>query len=76
MSFNSTMVRLKDVPSKGNPLSILCFNSTMVRLKASVAPTPSDCHISFNSTMVRLKEVHPSSGAAHGSGVSIPQWFD
>ena len=56
MSFNSTMVRLKDVSivTDGNDAS---FNSTMVRLKANPIHDRHHPHLCFNSTMVRLKAV-------------------
>ena len=37
VSFNSTMVRLKDDGPKSHHQSVVCFNSTMVRLKAAAS---------------------------------------
>ena len=55
MSFNSTMVRLKDSDLKRIERSIKGFNSTMVRLKVLRFQVFLLVFLRFNSTMVRLK---------------------
>ena len=55
ISFNSTMVRLKDCYQTRHECPGSCFNSTMVRLKALIAQLAKANIESFNSTMVRLK---------------------
>ena len=56
-NFNSTMVRLKVLPTISGCLQRrLYFNSTMVRLKDYLAMLTDRYRRNFNSTMVRLKE--------------------
>ena len=74
-SFNSTMVRLKDLLRCNHQRQIFCFNSTMVRLKEATRDEKNAMRHGFNSTMVRLKESH-TKGHNHYDKVSIPQWFD
>ena len=59
-TFNSTMVRLKELDVHARKVAVLSFNSTMVRLKDHPPSVSSEYLSSFNSTMVRLK-ASPSS---------------
>ena len=73
--FNSTMVRLKYIPSLLILLPFICFNSTMVRLKLTFAICDVKSANSFNSTMVRLK-LYSTMLPQMYQLVSIPLWYD
>ncbi len=75
ISFNSEMVRLKDLFFQVLDRQDICFNSEMVRLKAKAAFQSFFKGSRFNSEMVRLKENFGHLPLPEVR-VSIPKWFD
>ncbi len=75
ISFNSTLVQLKERLDEDMFAQIGGFNSTLVQLKV-IRPTLTDYEgTGFNSTLVQLK-VLTGSPVALGTIVSIPHWFN
>ncbi len=54
-SFNSNMVRLRELKAVWDELNQICFNSNMVRLRANASIYGRKLHLGFNSNMVRLR---------------------
>ena len=74
-SFNSKMVRLKDiVPGTFYRLSIK-FQFQNGAIKSNEQKMALGAKRSFNSKMVRLK-AEKLSNRKNGGGVSIPKWCD
>ena len=73
--FNSSMVRLKDIPAGALYNAVIHFNSSMVRLKANWHTDYYDDMPHFNSSMVRLK-VLSIAPCLYPIRISIPVWCD
>ena len=73
--FNSILVRLKVIETRGEGGYIIGFNSILVRLKGQGGGRAYNAMLSFNSILVRLK----GKNICRMMGdicVSIPYWSD
>ena len=76
MSFNSTMVRLKELMLKFDGNLKDCFNSTMVRLKVDKYPGYHYTIAEFQFHNGSIKRETDFNDYVPNRIVSIPQWFD